>query len=219
MNLEGGLMEQKGFPTVWFSLSAADNYWLLLYFLAINDALAAQYRELYGELDELAKAKMRRKWVRENPHIVDYYFHIRMREFIKALFGKDCLNCEWYWLRTEYQHRGCAHIHGCSRLKSDPNLHELAQKIVHGREAQLAWIASGDPYPLPEPHFTARDMEEDKIVRVFESNVALSDEDIDSLTLKILESRGPASVAQLSRFHSVNCPPVASFGCQRRCSG
>ena len=193
------LMQEKGMPTVWFTLSAADNHWKDLHKLAVSDALAARFQQQQSQLSQKKKAAKRRKWIKKNPHIVDYYFHLRTKQFFSSIFGKDCLNTEWFWYRTEYQKRGCAHIHGCCRLKSDPNLYELAQKVVHGREAQLAWIASGDPHPLPNPHFSTEDMEEDKIVRTFQDNQMLSPDNIELLTLKIVE--GVEAQRRLLNYH------------------
>ncbi|MFM8622001.1 MAG: DUF6570 domain-containing protein, partial [Holophagaceae bacterium] len=180
------LMQEKGMPTLWFTFSAADNHWKDLHALAEFDAGQFADRFVPGAANatsEIEKAKRRRQWVRDNPHIVDLYFHRRFKEFFASMFGKDCLDAEWYWYRTEYQKRGCAHIHGCCRLKSDPNLHELSQKIVHGQEAQLAWLASGASRPLPDSHFAPEDTEEDTIERKFEEVEDTMLEEDDEVTL------------------------------------
>jgi hypothetical protein len=109
------------------------------------------------------------------------------------------LNAEWNWRRTECQKQECAHIHGCCRLKSDPNLHVLAQQVVHGREAQLAWITSGDPHPLPTPHFSTEDMEEDKIVRIFPDDRLFSNDELELLTKKIDD--GVTAQSRLLNYH------------------
>ena len=194
-NLEG-LVAEKGSPTFWMTYTAGDNYWIELHSMAVQEG---HYNEDEIGMTETDKAVLRRKWVRDNPHIVDHYFFMRAKEYFNSFYGKDCLNAEWYWYRIEYQKRGSAHVHGCCRLKSDPNLPDLAQKVVHGREAQLAWIASGDPHPLPDPHFSPEDMEEDKIVRPFPEGQELSEEMIDALTLKIVE--GVDAQRRLLRYH------------------
>jgi Helitron helicase-like domain at N-terminus len=161
-------MQEKGMPTLWFTLSAADNHWQDLHKLvAMADAIAAN--AAMDRMSELLKVKKCRKWIKNNPHIVDCYFHKQVVElYFKGIFGKDYLNAKWLWHHSEYQKRGCAHIHGCCCLKSNPNLHVLAQNVAHGREAQLAWTTLGDPHPLYQPpHFMAEEMEEDKIVRIF----------------------------------------------------
>ena len=71
--------------------------------------------------------------------------------------------------------------------------------MVHGREAQLAWVASGDPHPLPNPHFSPEDMEEDKIVRTFQDDRMLSPDDIDLFTSKIVE--GVNAQRRLLNYH------------------
>ena len=194
-NLEG-LVAEKGSPTFWMTYTAGDNYWIELHSMAVQEG---HYNEDEIGMTETDKAVLRRKWVRDNPHIVDHYFFMRAKEYFNSFYGKDCLNAEWYWYRIEYQKRGSAHVHGCCRLKSDPNLPDLAQKVVHGREAQLAWTASGDPHPLPDPHFSPEDMEEDKIVRPFPEGQELSEEMIDALTLKIVE--GVDAQRRLLRYH------------------
>ncbi len=194
-NLEG-LVAEKGSPTFWMTYTAGDNYWIDLHSMAVQDG---HYNEDEIGMTEKEKAAIRRKWVRDNPHIVDHYFFMRAKEYFNSFYGKDCLNAEWYWYRIEYQKRGSAHVHGCCRLKSDPNLPDLAQKVVHGREAQLAWMASGDPHPLPEPHFSPEDMSEDKIVRSFPVDQELSAEMIDELTLKIVQ--GVDAQRRMLRYH------------------
>ena len=42
---------------------------------------------------------------------------------------------EWVWYRFEYQSRGTVHIHGGSRLRSDPGLTELGEIFVSGKLA------------------------------------------------------------------------------------
>ena len=48
-------------------------------------------------------------------------------------FGKKGLEYSWFWFRIEYQERGTAHAHGYLRLKEDPGISELTQKVLKGR--------------------------------------------------------------------------------------
>jgi hypothetical protein len=40
----------------------------------------------------------KRKNVINNPHLVDWYFGYRLKEFLKIVFY-DLLEAEWYWYR------------------------------------------------------------------------------------------------------------------------
>ena len=76
--------EQKKTATCFFTFSYADNHWNDLHKLmpgkpAINDA-------------------EKRKSVINNPHLVDWYFGYRLKEFLKIVFD-DLLEAEWYWYR------------------------------------------------------------------------------------------------------------------------
>ena len=157
------LMGEKGMPTMWFTLSAADNHWEDLHVLSssMGTATATPF------MSEAENAKNRRKWIRKNPHMTDSYFHARAKKFIETYFSDTGLNSEWYWFRIEYQKRGCPHIHGCCRLKSDPGLHKLSQKFLHSREAQKQVLAS--EVPLPMPCFHQDDLVADEFAQVFEN--------------------------------------------------
>jgi len=79
------LMEQEGMATLWFTLLAADNHWEDL------------HRLLYGKdfptsMTEQEKAKVRRKLVRENPHIVDAFFTSRLLTCWKPSLGIKVLS-------------------------------------------------------------------------------------------------------------------------------
>ena len=38
-------------------------------------------------------------------------------------------DAEWYWYRFEYQARGSIHAHGCAKLKNDPDLRLLGDRV------------------------------------------------------------------------------------------
>ena len=62
------LIAQEGMPTFYFTLTAADNHWADLHkhFNVNNDQ---------ATLNEIEKARLRHKMVRDNPHVVDHYFY------------------------------------------------------------------------------------------------------------------------------------------------
>jgi len=91
-------------PHLWWTLSAADLHWPDLRRF-VSDPLHA-------------------------PHLVDAWFTLRVQEYVKWFFGDDC---EWIWWRIEYQSRGSAHAHGCSRLKNFVDLDALYEIARIGR--------------------------------------------------------------------------------------
>ena len=60
------LFESKGMPTLWFTFSAADNHWLDLHHIELHP--------IDNTLNQKEKATVRRKFIWENPHIVDSIF-------------------------------------------------------------------------------------------------------------------------------------------------
>ena len=119
------LFDCKFMPTIWWTFSAADNHWYDLH----------QVSKMIHQGDEATKAKERRRWVRDNQHMVDSFFVLRLKTFINKFFGEEGLRNEYFWFRIEYQGRGTAHAHGCCRLESDPGLTTLARRVSRGKNA------------------------------------------------------------------------------------
>ena len=115
------LLEQKGPATFFWTVSSADNYWPELHSLLPHNT---QIDVTHG---------MRVNAVIKNPHITDWFFHSKLKDFVNYWLLKT-LDAEWYWFRYEYQARGSTHAHGCAKLKNDPGLCELV-KI-----AALGWM-------------------------------------------------------------------------------
>ncbi|RMZ95107.1 ATP-dependent DNA helicase PIF1, partial [Brachionus plicatilis] len=113
--------EQKKTATIFFTFSYADNHWEDL------------HRLFPGGFSN--DPKVRYKNVLNNPHIVDWYFGIRLNEFLKIVFD-SILQCEWRWHRYEWQSRSSIHAHGAARFKNDPGLTELTKKVYLGRLAK-----------------------------------------------------------------------------------
>jgi hypothetical protein len=118
--------EQKKPATLFFTFSCADIYWHDL------QSLMPKYYNQSVILNDISQTEKYRNCI-ENPHLVDYYFGIRLNIFLQNFFDKG-LECEWRWHRYEWQHRTVIHGHGMARLKNDPNLINLASKVYIGRE-------------------------------------------------------------------------------------
>ena len=73
--------------------------------------------------------------VLNNPHIVDWYFGFRLSEFLKVVFD-GILNCEWRWLRYEWQSRSTIHAHGAAKFRNDPGLRDKTANVYQGRKAE-----------------------------------------------------------------------------------
>jgi hypothetical protein len=124
------LIAQDGMPTFYFTFTAADNHWADLHkHFNVDDTE-------YAGLNESEKAKLHRKMVRDNPHMVDHYFHLRVKLLLNKWFGDAGLPVKWSWFRIEYQERGTAHAHGCLRLECDPNISVLSNKVADARQLQ-----------------------------------------------------------------------------------
>eukprot|EP00978_Attheya_sp_CCMP212_P025564 scaffold82462_cov32-Attheya_sp.AAC.2 len=87
------LIDAKGMPTMWFTLSAADNHWVDLHNLIFGRDIG------YPDLNnEEAKAKWRNKMTRENhPHIVDAYFMKRTQILLETCTAKQRKDRQLVW--------------------------------------------------------------------------------------------------------------------------
>jgi len=110
------LIEMKGTPTSWFTLSLPNWYW--------------------DELGGIAGPDVDLKsWFLNNPHIVNEYFIRRAEAFFDVYFGNGGMQRTWIWYRFEFQMRGKVHLHGMLRLKDDPGLAGLGSEVISGRKA------------------------------------------------------------------------------------
>ena len=119
------LLEQKGPATFFWTVSSADNYWPELHSLLPHDT---QTDLTHG---------MRVNAVIKNPHITDWFFHSKLKDFVNFWLHKT-LQVDWYWYRYEYQARGSTHAHGCAKLKNDPGLCELVKIAALGWKEEKA---------------------------------------------------------------------------------
>ena len=118
------LLEQKGPPTFFWTVSSADNHWPDLHKLLPHSTNSPSRAE-------------RCQAVINCPHITDWYFTTKLQDFVQH-FLYDSLDAEWHWYRLEYQARGSTHAHGCAKLKNDPGICSLMQK------AGLGWSVQQD---------------------------------------------------------------------------
>ena len=107
------LIERKGAPTFFWTVSSADTYWPELHNLMPHDPNPTHGKKIHAVIN--------------NPHIVDWYFTQRLTDLIKQWLYKE-MDAEWHWYRFEYQSR--THAHGCAKLKSDPGLCQLMKKAA-----------------------------------------------------------------------------------------
>ena len=114
------LLDEKGPPTFFWTVSSADNYWPEMHNLTMHNTPSPS-------------SSMHVQAVIDHPHIADCFFTAKLSEFVDQWLYK-ALDAEWHWYRFEYQARGSTHAHGCAKLKNDPGICSLVQK------AATAWI-------------------------------------------------------------------------------
>ena len=128
------LINDEGLPTIWWTLSLANNYW---------DDL----NKLFGDppvIDEIeTEDAFEKRWKKlsqqnytNHPHVVNEYFVKRVKYFVDSFFEEQGLEAAWTWYRFEWQKRGNVHVHGMGKLTSDPGLAALAIKVQEGRQLQ-----------------------------------------------------------------------------------
>ncbi len=117
------LLEQKGSPTFFWTVSAADTYWPELHSLMPLPPVGHQGHH------------MRVHALINNPHLADWYFTSKLSDWVKQWLCSG-LDADWYWYRFEYQARLSIHAHGCAKLRNDPGICDLVQK------AAIGWLAA-----------------------------------------------------------------------------
>ena len=111
------IISHVGPPTFFFTLSAADLHW----------------PELHSLFETRIKdSNSRRNNVINNPHLVDWLFTHRVEKFLKYWLY-ETLDASWHWYRFEYQGRGSIHCHGIAKLKNDPGLCSLTEKVLQSQ--------------------------------------------------------------------------------------
>lgn len=118
------LIEQNGPPTLFWTVSSADNHWPKLH-------------KLLPHASEPPTRSMCIQVVINCPHITDWFFTTKLSDFVQHWLY-DTLDAEWHWYHLEYQARGSTHAHGCVKLKNHPGICTLVTK------AATAWLAQQD---------------------------------------------------------------------------
>ena len=131
------LIEQKGPPTFFWTVSSADNYWPELHSLMPHP------------INTEPSHSMRVQAVIRNPHLTDWYFSSRLSDWVQHWLY-DALGVTWHWYRCEYQARGSTHAHGCAKLSNDPGICMLVEK------AAAAWALS-----VREDHIASEESQPD----------------------------------------------------------
>jgi hypothetical protein len=156
-----------------------------------------------------------RKFVRANPHIVDSYFFERVKSALDKLLGPECWDHHWLWFRIEYQTRGTAHAHGCCRLKSDPGLCNLGQKVIQGREAKQLLLASGI---RPADAFSIGDKAKDVWAKEFKSKTWTA-EQVATMKRHVRGNQSAGCTHSIQRLPPYNDSPTTTSRCQCRPTG
>ncbi|CAN0124566.1 unnamed protein product, partial [Scytosiphon promiscuus] len=91
--------------TVFTTYSAADHHWYDLH------RLMPGYKE---DVDPLPTPQQRTQWLIDNPHLADWWFWQRLKEWKSVFLGRSVADARWHWDRAEWQSRASLHAHGCS---------------------------------------------------------------------------------------------------------
>lgn len=219
------LLEQGGFPTFFWTVSSADNYWPQLRSLMPSSS---------GSNESQTHAT-RVKSVIDNPHITDWFFHAKLTDFIKHWLH-DTLDADWYWYRYEYQARGSTHAHGyvlslkmilaCANWYQQQNKRKASSKqqhIIHyGKHAKykairyIDWLVStinpdipDDSWRTPNPHPCTQGF----------SDIPSSSLDTDYHSLlNCVQRHTRCNAAYCLRRRGTNQEAVCRFGYPKECS-
>jgi DNA replication protein DnaC len=116
------IIREKGPPTLFYTLSAADTRWERL------------HRLMGHPKNKHITYNRRNNRLRAHPHVAAHFFHKKVEIFNKYL--NMVLDKEWDWNRYEFQHRGSIHLHGFKKLKNDPGLSYLAELACEGKHCE-----------------------------------------------------------------------------------
>ena len=125
------LLEQRGPPTFFWTVSSADMYWPEMHNLMPHSVGG---RPSHSDCVSA---------VITNPHIADWYFYSRLTDFVDHWLYR-ALDADWHWYRFEYQSRGSPHAHGCAKLKNDEGICALVQQAACGWLAEMKLNSSED---------------------------------------------------------------------------
>ena len=110
-------INQVSSATIFWTLSMAEFHW-------------PEFHSLLSDNETL------RESIINNPHLLDWFFTVRVEKFVKHWLYKQ-MGAQWHWYRFEFAvMRGSIHCHGLAKLKSDPGLCSLGQVALKGYYAQ-----------------------------------------------------------------------------------
>ena len=138
------LLEQKGIPTCFWTVSSADTYWPQLHSLMPHSQT------------ETISHSARTQAVVDIPHLTDWFFCNKLKDFVNHWL-LQVLDAQYYWYRIEYQARGSAHAHGCARLKNDPGICSLVRLAAEG------WLAEQELDAAEQTSTRSRQELQDKV--------------------------------------------------------
>jgi hypothetical protein len=121
-------IREAGCPTLFFTLSMADNHWPDFYGL-----LSKCNSENHDNVDVINENDERARTLRENLHLSAWYFQKRAKIFTEQM--REVLDISWYWQRIEAQRRGALHLHGCMKMENDSDLQERSRCALLGHLA------------------------------------------------------------------------------------
>ena len=208
-----------GPPTLFVTLSCAENWWPDLKRLLIDRLLGTEYEHLItsinsDDLDESIKAT--RKAADLFSIIVQQFFQIRVNEWIDT-FAREALDIEFYWGRYEFtKGRGQIHLHMLCitknrhymkqyyECKQKNNIEKAVSILSEYAEVQLGLTAE---HPS---HFQINDMSFIDTSRICEpeGNADIQQEMKLSLTKRLCEVSFPkddlCSLCNATQIHQCN---------------
>ena len=138
------IIECKGPPHFFFTLTYADRYVYFKIFVIVLDNLLLNnfsiffshcpYLREYLKLPSTATEYDVDMSIKNNPHHVNQFFMHKVETFIKCIvvdkWKSDAEHCGWWWYRYEWQNRGTIHVHGFARIGNGPDTYKLADLAI-----------------------------------------------------------------------------------------
>jgi helitron helicase-like protein/uncharacterized protein DUF6570/PIF1-like helicase len=138
-------IQHLGAAHFFLTLSAADLHW--------DDLMRhlPRYNEWRDE-DISQRIRIARDNLRDNPHIVSFWFHHRFKTFKEVVLDRK-FKIRDYWFRYEWQGRGSTHVHGVYWVQLAPDSEQLDSAQLRDAFARF-WgihIIAINPEPSRQP--------------------------------------------------------------------
>ena len=124
------LVEQKGDPTIFYTMSIADNHF-------------PEFYRLVTPLDTTCTPEKCVQAAITNAIMFNELAYHRMRDMVQS-WVRDTLHAEYDYTRMEWQSRGVVHAHGCAKLKECPDMEQLTNAVIRGYVADLCLMDLDD---------------------------------------------------------------------------